>query len=40
MQQMSAQQREELEMAEVKTSKRYDVPGAEMWERIGDPADL
>lgn len=27
-------------MAEVSVSKRYDVPGNEMWERIGDPAKL
>ena len=27
-------------MAEVSVSKRYDVSGAEMWGRIGDPADI
>ena len=27
-------------MAQVSTSKRYDVSGAEMWERIGDPAAI
>ena len=27
-------------MAQVNTSKRYDVPGEEMWERIGDPARI
>lgn len=27
-------------MAEVSVSKRYDVPGAEIWERIGDPRDI
>lgn len=27
-------------MAEVSVSKRYDVSGAEMWDRIGDPADI
>lgn len=27
-------------MSEVSISKRYDVSGTEMWERIGDPADI
>lgn len=27
-------------MAEVSVAKRYDVSGAEMWKRIGDPADI
>jgi Polyketide cyclase / dehydrase and lipid transport len=27
-------------MAEVKISKRYEVSGADMWERIGDPARI
>lgn len=27
-------------MAQVSTSRRYAVPGREMWERIGDPARL
>lgn len=27
-------------MAEVSVSERYDVSGAEMWDRIGDPADI
>jgi hypothetical protein len=31
---------DEVEMARVSTSKRYDVSGQEMWERIGDPGRL
>ncbi|MDP8908706.1 MAG: SRPBCC family protein [Chloroflexota bacterium] len=27
-------------MAEVSVSKRYEVSGAEMWDQIGDPADI
>lgn len=27
-------------MAEVSVSKRYEVPAADMWKRIGDPADI
>jgi polyketide cyclase/dehydrase/lipid transport protein len=29
-----------MEMAQVSTSKRYEVSGQEMWERIGDPGRI